>query len=52
LEGYPEPHILLFDLDRLSHRENVAWVGQEKLFAKDYAPSVLMERTATLREQK
>jgi hypothetical protein len=43
LEGYPEPQVLLFDLDRVSHRENIAWVGQEKLFAKDYAPSVTFD---------
>ena len=51
LEGYPEPHILLFDLDRLSHRENVAWVGQEKLFAKDYAPSVTFDVEGLLHQK-
>jgi hypothetical protein len=39
LEGFPEPQILLFDLSRTSHRENIAWVAQEALFKKDYAPA-------------
>jgi hypothetical protein len=51
LEGYPEPQILLFDLDRVSHRENIAWVGQEKLFAKDYAPSVTFDVESLLRQK-
>jgi hypothetical protein len=51
LEGYPEPQILLFDLDRISHRENIAWVGQEKLFAKDYAPSVTFDVEGLLQQK-
>jgi hypothetical protein len=51
LEGFPEPQILLFDLDRNSHRENVAWVAQEKLFAKDYAPSANIDIEALLIER-
>lgn len=39
LEGFVEPQILLFDLERSSHRENIAWVAQDRLFAKDYAPA-------------
>jgi hypothetical protein len=39
LEGFPEPQILLFDLSRTSHRENISWVAQEALFKKDYAPA-------------
>ena len=39
LEDYPEPQILLFDLDRASHRENVTWAaGHSGLFAKNYEP--------------
>jgi hypothetical protein len=48
LEGYPEPQILLFDLDRISHRENITWVAQEKLFEKDYAPSITFDVEALL----
>jgi hypothetical protein len=43
LEGYPEPQILLFDLDKAAHRENVSWVAQQNLFAKEYAPSANVE---------
>lgn len=39
LEGFPEPQILLFDLSRTSHRENISWVAQETLFKKEYAPA-------------
>jgi hypothetical protein len=39
LEGFPEPQTLIFDLERRSHRENVGWVAQERLFSKDYAPT-------------
>jgi hypothetical protein len=51
LEGYPEPQILMFDLDRTSHRENIAWVAQEKLFSKDYAPTPRIDVDAVLRER-
>lgn len=51
LEGYPEPQILLFDLERASHRENIAWVGQEKLFEKDYAPSVTFDVEGLLQQK-
>jgi hypothetical protein len=51
LEGYPEPQILLFDLERTSHRENIAWVGQEKLFDKDYAPSVTFDVEGLLKQK-
>lgn len=43
LEGFPEPQILLFDPGEASHRENVAWVAQDKLFAKEYAPSATVD---------
>ena len=48
LEGFPEPQTLLFDLSRASHRENVSWVAQEKLFSKDYAPSANIDVEALL----
>lgn len=51
LEGYPEPQILLFDLDRISHRENIAWVAQETLFNKDYAPSITFDVSGALEER-
>jgi len=51
LEGYPEPQILLFDLDRVSHRENITWVGQEKLFSKDYSPSVTFDVEGLLKQK-
>jgi len=37
LEGFPEPQILLFDLNRASHRENITWVAQTNLYPKEYA---------------
>jgi hypothetical protein len=33
----------MFELDRTSHRENIAWVAQEKLFSQDYEPSVAID---------
>lgn len=39
MEDYPEPTILLFDLDRISHRENITWAaGHSGSFVKDYEP--------------
>jgi hypothetical protein len=39
LENYPEPQILLFDLDRVSHREHISWASAHaKLFSKKYEP--------------
>lgn len=51
LEGFPEPQILLFDLSRTSHRENIAWVAQQKLFTKDYAPTANIDVEALLVEK-
>lgn len=51
LEGYPEPQILLFDLRTASHRENVAWVAQDKLFAKEYSPTANIDIEALLIER-
>ena len=48
LEGFPEPQILTFDLNRTSHRENVAWVAQDKLFTKEYAPTANVNIEALL----
>lgn len=48
LEGFPEPQILLFDLDRISHRENISWIAQERLFNKDYAPSIKFDVEADI----
>lgn len=48
LEGFVEPQILLFDLERSSHRENISWVAQDRLFAKDYAPAANLDVEALL----
>jgi phosphodiesterase/alkaline phosphatase D-like protein len=39
LEGFPEPQVMLFDLDRTSHRENITWVAQSKVSKMKYAPT-------------
>jgi len=49
LEGFPEPQILMFDLNRTSHRENIAWVAQETLFEKDYAPTANVDVEALMK---
>jgi hypothetical protein len=58
LEGFPEPQILQFDLEKTSHRENVTWVAQDKLFAKEYAPTanidvekILLDRSKAAAEE-
>lgn len=48
VEGFPEPHILLFDLNRTSHREDIGWVAQDKLFDRDYAPTARVNVEALL----
>lgn len=50
VEGYPEPHVTIFDLDRVSHRENIAWVAQDNIFDKKYTTSSL-DVEASLRER-
>lgn len=50
LEGYPEPHVLLFDLSRRSHRENITWVAQDQVSAKKYAPTANRDLEAALLE--
>lgn len=49
LEGYPEPQTLIFDLEKSSHREDIAWTAQERLFSKDYAPTTAVNVDALLR---
>lgn len=51
LEGFPEPQVLLFDLEKTSHRENVAWVAQDRLFAREYAPTANVDVEALLIER-
>lgn len=51
LEGYPEPQILMFDLDKNSHRENIAWVAQDELFDRDYTPSINFDVEADLEQR-
>ncbi len=51
LEGFPEPQILLFDLDRASHRENIAWAAQDKVSPKEYAPSATVDMEALLEKK-
>lgn len=51
LEGYPEPQTLIFDLEKSSHREDIAWTAQERLFSKAYAPTTAVNVDALLREK-
>lgn len=51
VEGYPEPQVLLFDLDQVSHREDIAWVAQSQLFPQDYAPSINFDVEQALNEK-
>lgn len=51
VEGYPEPQILLFDLDQTAHRENITWVAQKNLFEEDYSPSIHFDVEASLKER-
>ena len=36
VEGYPEPQILLFDLARISRRENISWVAADKFIPQEF----------------
>ena len=49
LEGYPEPQTLIFDLEQSSHREDIAWAAQERLFSKAYAPTTSVNVDALLK---
>jgi hypothetical protein len=51
LEGYPEPQTLIFDLERTSHREDIAWVAQHKLFSPEFAPTKAIDVTAALQDR-
>ena len=51
LEGYPEPQTLIFDLEQSSHREDIAWTAQERLFSKAYAPTTAVNVDALLRKR-
>jgi hypothetical protein len=51
LEGYPEPQIVSFELDKRSHREDIAWVAHEQLFPARYSPSVTFDVESALRER-
>lgn len=51
LEGYPEPQTLIFDLEQTSHREDIAWAAQDKLFSRAYAPTAAVNVDALLREK-
>lgn len=51
LEGYPEPQTLVFDLERTSHREDIAWAAQDKLFSRAYAPTTAVNVDAILNEK-
>lgn len=48
LEGFPEPQVMLFDLDRTSHRENITWVAQNKVSEMKYAPTANVDVEAIL----
>jgi len=51
LEGYPEPQTLIFDLDKVSHREDIAWVAQHTLFAPEFAPTSDVDVEGLLRQK-
>lgn len=51
LEGYPEPQTLIFDLEQTSHREDIAWAAQDKLFSREYAPTTAVNVDALLKER-
>jgi hypothetical protein len=51
LEGFPEPQILLFDLGRTSHRENITWVAQSKVAKMEYAATANVDVEAILVER-
>lgn len=40
LEGFPEPQTLLFDLEKSSHRENIDWVADKKIYAMGQSAEV------------
>jgi hypothetical protein len=48
LEGYPEPQVLVFDLDRRSHRENITWAAQSRVSKTRYAPTANVDVEAIL----
>jgi phosphodiesterase/alkaline phosphatase D-like protein len=48
LEAFPEPQILLFDLTRVSHSENIKWHAQDKLSARKYAPTAYFDVDALI----
>jgi hypothetical protein len=51
LEGYPEPQTLVFDLEQTSHREDISWAAQDRLFSEAYAPTTTVNVDAELRER-
>lgn len=48
LEGFPEPQIVLFDLAKTSHRENITWTAQDKVSDPDLAPTAFVDVEALL----
>lgn len=51
LEGYPEPQTLVFDLEQASHREDISWAAQDRLFSRAYAPTTSINVDAELRDR-
>jgi hypothetical protein len=43
LEGFPEPTILLFDLQQSSHSENITWLSQAHISEGKYAPASYLD---------
>lgn len=39
LEHFPEPATLLFDLQHITHSENITWLSQDKLSDQKYSPT-------------
>lgn len=48
LEGFPEPQVLLFDLKKITHSENITWHAQDKVSRKRYAPTAYLDVDALL----
>lgn len=48
LEGFPEPTTLIFDLEQVSHSENITWLSQNNISEKKYAPTSYLDVEALL----
>jgi len=48
LEGFPEPQVLLFDLAKTTHRENISWTAQNAVSDEKYAPAAFLDIEALI----